>query len=368
MINNKSEYMMIGNKRVTTRTEEIDIFELEYYPENPRINFILSKYGSGLDQNVIEQNLWSLDKTKKLAEEIRINGGLLEEVIVLNDQVVEGNTRLCCYRHLYKSVPEEQKDKWKSIRAKKILGDIDVKDLFLLLGKLHIQGKTEWDPYEKASYINKMIDENGISIDDVSKIVGMTASNIKTHIEAYELMRHNYLPKLSELNDKETEIKKFSIFLEYYKSPDLQKIKNESPDILSDDKFIGWVLEGRIASAAYDVRKDLADILKCKPARKVFLNNTPEDAVDAAREIVALDRPETADSFFNKLDQMTKFLEKAKVLEIKAKVTENPRMKSLIQNFHSEVEKFCRVVINAEMNEKKSLIIPINKKNRRRFN
>lgn len=364
---NSSEFMVIGSKRVPIRIEEIDIFQLGYYPDNPRINYVLSKYGGLLDQNTIEQSLWTLDSTKNLAEDIRRNGGLIEEVLVLNNQVVEGNTRLCAYRHLYKTAPEGQKEKWKKIRAKRLLENIDIKDIFLLLGKLHIEGKTEWDPYEKASYIYKMTDENGMSLDEISVIVGMPTSNIRTQIAAYQFMRDNYLPKISKLDDKETEIKKFSIFLEYYRSSDLQKIKRESPDILTDEKFIKWVLEGRVRSAAYDIRKDLANILKCKPARKVFLNNPPEEAVPAAKEVVALDRPETADTFFAKLDQMTKFLSEAPVIKIKNKVAENPRMKGLMNKFHSEVQKFYRAISTPERDSDQSVIIPISKRNSRRF-
>lgn len=367
MENNNDAYMMIGSKRVPIRIEEIDIFQLDYYPDNPRINYVLSKYGGHLDQNTIEQSLWTLDSTKNLAEDIRRNGGLIEEVLVLGNQVVEGNTRLCAYRHLYKTAPEGQKDKWKKIRAKRLLEKIDIKDLFLLLGKLHIEGKTEWDPYEKASYIYKMTDENGMSLDEISTIVGMPASNIRTQIAAYELMRDNYLPKITKLDDKETEIKKFSIFLEYCRGADLQKMKRESPDVLTDEKFIKWVLEGRVRSAAYDVRKDLANILKCKPARKVFLNNPPEEAVPAAKEVVALDRPETADTFFAKLDQMTKFLSEAPVIKVKSKVAENPRMKSLVDKFHTEVMKFYRTISAPEIDENQPSITMITKKNIRHF-
>jgi hypothetical protein len=363
---NNSEFMMIGSKRVPIRIEEIDIFQLDYYPDNPRINYVLSKYGENLDQNTIEQSLWTLDSTKNLAEDIRRNGGLIEEILVLDNQVVEGNTRLCAYRHLYKTAPEGQKGKWKKIRAKRLLENIDIKDIFLLLGKLHIEGKTEWDPYEKASYIYKMTDENGMSLDEISNIVGMPASSIRTQITAYELMRDNYLPKITKLDDKETEIKKFSIFLEYCRSADLQKVKKESPDILTDEKFIKWVLEGRVRSAAYDVRKDLANVLKCKPARKVFLNNPPEEAIPAAKELVALDRPETADSFFAKLDQMTKFLSDAPVIKIKGKVEENPRMRSLVDKFHSEVQKFYRTISTLKDSEQPS-ITPLNKRNTKRF-
>lgn len=55
--NNNEEFMVIGNKRIPIHIEEIDIFQLDYYPENPRINFVLSKYGERLDQNIIEQSL-----------------------------------------------------------------------------------------------------------------------------------------------------------------------------------------------------------------------------------------------------------------------------------------------------------------------
>ena len=338
----QAETMMIGNKAIPIKMAEIDIFDLDYYPENPRINYVLSKLGDALDQKTIEESLWKLDSTKELAEDIRKNGGLIEEVLVMGNQVIEGNSRLCAYRHLYKSTPEEQKNKWKKIRAKIILTQIGSKDLFLLLGKLHIKGKTQWDPYEKASYIYKMMEENGMTTDEVGQIVGMSPSSIKTQIKAYELMKNGYLPKLSRLADEKTELKKFSIFEEYFKSSDLQNLARENPDILSDEKFIAWVLDQRVRSAAYDVKKDLPNILKSKPARKVFLQSAPEDAIQAAKDVVFADRPETADSFFAKLKQMTDFIKSTPPLKIKEKMQGNPRMEDLIKQFHTEVNKFYK--------------------------
>lgn len=360
-----TEFMTIGNKRIPVHMEEIDIFDLDYYPQNPRINYVLSQQGGCLDQKTIEKNLWALDSTKELAEDIRRNGGLIEEVLVLDGQVVEGNTRLCAYRHLYRNAPDGQKEKWSKIRAKRLLEKINTKDLFLLLGKLHIQGKTQWDPYEKASYIYKMSDENGMSLKEISNIVGMNESSIKNQIVAYELMRDEYLPKITKLDDKDMEIKKFSIFLEYCRSADLQRIKNKTPHILSNEKFIEWVLEGRIRSAAYDVRKDLANILKCKAARKRFSEEEPVDAIPIAKEILALDRPETGDTFFEKLNQMTKFISKAQVIKIKEQVSESPRMRNMIEKFRREVNKFCR---NTLVNNDPSLPTPVRRKKAKRFN
>ena len=336
------ENIMLGDKFIPTRIEEIDIYQLVYYPENPRINYILSRKGQALDQKSIEESLWKLDSTKELAEDIRKNGGLIEDILVLNNQVIEGNSRLCAYRHLYKNSPQEQQFRWEKIRAKVLLSEIDTKDLFLLLGKLHIKGKTEWDPYEKASYIDKMINENSMPIEQVAQIVGMAASAIKTQIKAYELMRDGYLPILSTLADEKTELKKFSIFEEYFKNSDLQQIARESPDVLTDEKFIHWVKESRVRSAAYDVKKDLHHILRSKRARKTFLGATPEDAVQAAREVVYSDRPETQDSFFHKIDQFTEFLKNSQILKVKEKIHANERMKSIVRKLHSEVNNFYR--------------------------
>ncbi|MBI2196120.1 hypothetical protein HYU45_00745 [Candidatus Daviesbacteria bacterium] len=339
-----SENIVIGDRKIPTEIREIDIFELNYYPQNPRMNYVLSKYGDSLDQTKIEENLWRLDSTKVLADDIRKNGGLMEEVFVMGNQVIEGNRRLCAYRYIYRDSPAEQKENWRKIRAKVILSKISDEDLFLLLGNLHIKGKAPWDPYEKASYIYRMINENRMDIDYVAAIVGMTASAIKIQLKAYELMRDGYLPKLTELAglDEKEQLKKFSIFEEYFKSSELQSIARENPEILSNEKFINWVLEERIRSAAYDVKKDLAEILKSKPARKEFLQSTPEDAVQAAKEKLYADRPETGDSFFKKIDEITEFIRNTKVLEIKERIKGNPRMVSLIHKFHSETEKFYR--------------------------
>jgi hypothetical protein len=334
--------IVIGNKTIPTEIREIDIFDLHYYAENPRINFILSKCGGVVDEKIIEDSLWKLDSTKELANDIKINGGLLEEIIVVNNEVVEGNSRLCAYRHLYKNSVPEQQETWHKIRSKVILTEISTEDLFQLLGKLHIKGKTQWDPYEKASYISKMINENHIDMGEVARIVGSSISSIKTALKAYELMRDTYLPKVNILSDEKTELKKFSIFEEYYKSNELQSIVEEKPEIINNDIFVEWVLEGRINSAAYDVKKDLANILKSKTARKVFIESDPADAVDAAKEEVYIDRPENADPFIKRIKDMTDYLEGQEPIKIKESVQESPRKAQILRRFHSTVNNFYR--------------------------
>ena len=105
---------------------------------------------------------------------------------------------------------------------------------------------------------------------------------------------------------------------------------------------MNWVLEERVRSAAYDVKKDLSDILKSKKARKVFVESPKEDAVRAAKETLYEDRPETADSFLGKIKKMTDYMRNLEVFKIRKKVKDNPRSQDLIKNFHSVVNKFYK--------------------------
>lgn len=336
----KQDVISIGGRDVHAETKEIDISRLRYYPDNPRINYILSKLGKDLDQEKIEEALWKLDSTKLLAEDIRKNGGLIDEIWAMGDYVIEGNRRLCAYRHIYRDSSAEERPKWQKIRTKILSERLNPKELFSFLGKLHIQGKQPWDPYEKASYIYRTINENQMLIQEVSEIVGMDPSAIKIQIKAYELMKNKFLPSLTELADEKTELKKFSIFEEYFKSADLQEMAQKNPEILDSEKFVSWVREGRIRSAAYDVKKDLYAILKSKPARKVFLASPPEDAIAAAKETAHIDRPESADSFLKQIKKITNVLRNTQIMKLQEKIKENPRVGSIIRKFHSEVQRF----------------------------
>ncbi len=75
-----------------------------------------------MTQKDIEKEMWGVDSTKKLFRDIKRNEGLLEEIIVKDNLVIEGNTRLCAYRKLYadanRNNDSEGMGKWRKIRAK----------------------------------------------------------------------------------------------------------------------------------------------------------------------------------------------------------------------------------------------------------
>jgi len=100
----KNNIMIVGGNKIATEIKELDILKLRYWRENPRVDSIIKeKFPSGnVTEANIEQELWALDSVKELYQDIKQNKGLIDEILVKNDSVLEGNSRLCAYRFLYK--------------------------------------------------------------------------------------------------------------------------------------------------------------------------------------------------------------------------------------------------------------------------
>ena len=104
----KKETITVKGREISYEIKDVDIYSLEYYKENPRINYIISKHPpEKVTQEFIEQELLKLDTVKERIKDLEENKGLLDEVYVLGNKVVEGNTRLCAFRRLYKKYPDD---------------------------------------------------------------------------------------------------------------------------------------------------------------------------------------------------------------------------------------------------------------------
>src|SRR3989344_7084866 len=115
----EKNYINLGGEKIPIKTEMIDIFKLKYYPENPRILSIIKQNPEIIkNEKLIEEKLWSDNDTHRLYRDIEHHGGLIHPIIVHDNYVLEGNTRLCCFRRLY----EPNKDnKWRFIKCEILL-------------------------------------------------------------------------------------------------------------------------------------------------------------------------------------------------------------------------------------------------------
>jgi hypothetical protein len=339
---NQQHEIVVHGRNIRCEIRDVDIYELQYYRENPRINYIISKYSEeDVTDELIEKTLLQLDTTRELRQDIEQNGGLLEPIVVLDNQVIEGNTRLCCYRRIYSKT--DQDSRWRHIKAHVILDNVDEVEIFALLSNYHIRGKKKWEPYEKAACACRMI-EQGQDIVDVAKEIGSTRPKLENIIAAYKAMRNKYLPMVEGQSqtggDGREELSRYSYFEAFYTNKDLADRVAETPGFL--DQFTEWVADGRIPKAQ-DVR-ELHNILGNAKSKREFLSDDVDDAHYRAMEVLYWDAPHKVDAFYMKINKFRELLDQCKVDRIKEEIEENGNRKSQIKRCFRVFQKFCKEI------------------------
>ncbi len=331
----KNEISVIGQK-IQTKIEEIDIFKLKYWKENPRVNAIISqKYkDKAISDEEIESELWEKDSVKELFKDIERHGGLIDEILVKENIVLEGNSRLCAYRHLYKRAEKKNDEnemlKWSFIRARIIPSDTSDQVVFSILGTWHIKGKTRWDTYEKAAYLKRMNIDYGYSFQEIATSISESEKFVKDNIEAHDLMVENDVYTLE----------KFSYFYELVKgknnSKNSESYKKE-PEIVA--RVIQTIKDGNMKRAE-DMR-NLPKILKDQKAKKLYLNKEIdfEEALDVSKSR----HPEQGDSFYNQIKKTTKLLQDCPIGRIE-EIKSDGQKKYIMKELYKEVNSFCRKI------------------------
>ncbi len=262
-------YVPIGNRQVPSEYKEISHADLEFYPDNPRINSILMSGDTEPTQADIESALINLPHVAKLKREIEQFGGLAEPIYVRDGNVkivLEGNSRLAAYRLLNKEDPL----KWNKMRCQ-IFKDITDSEADQLIGLLHISGKTDWDPYEQAGYFYRRFHKQGVSKSELGKQLSISAKEVGKLIEIYEFMLKKKLPS-----------KQFSYYDNYLRKEAIKTVRENNAGF--DDLIISKVNTGEISEARV-LRDDLPKV--CAKGGKVlkrFIQETLpfDDAVDAS--------------------------------------------------------------------------------------
>jgi hypothetical protein len=331
------ENITVLGQTISYEIKDVDIYSIEYYYANPRINYIISKYKKNeVTQKVIQNELLRLDSTRERIKDLEENKGLIDEIYVLRNQVVEGNTRLCAFRWLGEKYPNDKR--WKKIKARILDNSVTDEQLFYILGIFHIKGKTEWDAYEKAAYIHKMISMLNKSPEEICKQLRMQKKNMEATLEAYRIMSEKYLPSSNKNDDDKDELKKFSYFDAFFHQKELVERKDNTPEFL--DNFVGWVKEGKFKNAQ-SVR-DLPKILANRKAQKKFVESEPEVAFEEAKQILYEDRPGKVDKFYRKFEEFANIIDEAEINKIKEEIVSNKQKKHVIDNCYKKLKKFCK--------------------------
>jgi hypothetical protein len=329
-------------RQISYEISNVDIHTIEYYPANPRINYIISKFPlKDINQNLIEMELLKLESTMDRIRDIEENKGMIDEVYILKNQVVEGNTRLCAYRRLYQKYNKD--NRWKFIKAKVLQDDVSEEELFYILGIFHIRRKKEWAAYEKAPYINKMINTLKKTPEEICKQLGMHKKTLEAALKAYNVMSKKYLSSLknnNEINSTKDDLKKFSYFDAFYHQKELVQRAQDTPDF--EDLFVQWVKDDRLKNAQ-SVR-ELPKILSNKKACKAFSESDPEEALEDAKQILYEHKPEKVDRFYKKIREFRDLLREAEVNIVKDEIETNKNKKAELNQCYRDLKKFCKEV------------------------
>lgn len=332
MIKKDVNMIVVMGEKIPTKIEERDIFEINYWRQNPRVNSVIKqKYGDKkVSDDDIERELWErCSSVKDLFQDIEKHGGLIDEILIRDNIVLEGNSRLCAYRHLYKRAKNNgDKDgmrKWSKIRARILPADTSEKLIFSILGTWHIKGKAEWDTYEKAAYLKRLKIDYGYTLKDIASTISESVKFVEDHIRAYDMMVDNNIYSLE----------KFSYFYELTKNKRIKELSSKNPEIML--KAIQAIKE-ELFEKAQEIR-DLPKVLNDKKARGIFINEKRQfsNVLDIAKDR----HPEYEESFYSIIKKVTKELEECSIEKIEEIKIEGDK-KYLFERFHRVATSFCK--------------------------
>lgn len=273
--------LRIRNVDVPIVTRFLDVTSLNFFVDNPRIYSLVHVNQKTPDQNDIYSQLIDMDHVKELIQDIKLNDGLIDPIIVRNGiwDVLEGNSRLAAYKYLCIIDPV----KWGRIKSTILPQDIDEKLIYALLGQYHVKGKKDWSPYEQAGFLYRRFKIQNEDLPTVSTELGITQKHAKHLINVYEFMAQHGV----------SETTKWSYYDEYMKNRNIQKARSSYANF--DSLIVTKIRTGEIKRAV-DVRDELPAIcsapkvLKKFAERRIDFSNAFEEAEDFGADSPALKR------------------------------------------------------------------------------
>lgn len=237
----------LRKREIKVKTGFLPHQQLLFYADNPRIySIVWNEDGEAPTQ---EEIFLALSKTEHVREtlvpSIKSNGGLIEPVLVRNNVVLEGNSRLAAYRLLAQRDPCA----WEMIRVRVLPDTISDSEVFSLLGEFHIVGKKDWAPFEQAGYLYRRFKTHGVDEKHLHHEVGLTPAKIRHLIHVYEFML--------SVDDRNPD--RWSYYDELLKGRRFNQTRELYPNF---DQKITEMIQNEEIERAVDVRDGLPKIVK----------------------------------------------------------------------------------------------------------
>jgi len=221
---------------------EVDPNEVQLDTTNPRVGFSMRQLDLEMRNDpACTLLLTSQEDTEGLKRSIVLSGGVQEPIYVRADlTVAEGNRRVVALRAAREDHPGDER--FSRMPAWQIAPGTPETVIQDLLNEIHLGSVRGWAPYEKALQMRGLL-ENGLVHEEVAERYRMTASEVRQHVQAAQMMDRMYFPITDDPTDAEHR-SKYSYFLEYLKNTKLNKQAAAVPDL--DARFSRWVRDGKV--------------------------------------------------------------------------------------------------------------------------
>ena len=184
-------------------------------PKNPRLGRHYANANSSQEEILDVMDEWTLDELAiSYIENIESGGFWTHEALLVVEEelygnqrfiVVEGNRRLAALIYLRRAINREKVSrKWHSLvedvkeddfeKFEKLFNNIPYiqadsrQDIEACLGFRHVTGIKQWNPEEKAQYIAWLIDERGMTYEEVMRKIGSKTPTVRENYISYQLL------------------------------------------------------------------------------------------------------------------------------------------------------------------------------------
>lgn len=265
-----------------TKLQFIPLEKLTIDVNNPRIAHWLEMYKEDeLTPEAIHMALGAGDSSTpsdskttflSLKESIRSNEGIIFPIIVnkIDDNnyvVIEGNTRLAIYKNFNEKEP---KSIWTEMPA--IVHDnLPSDEIDAIRLQAHLVGPREWRPYAKAKYLNKLRNENHLTMRQIVDFCGGREAEVIRYIEAFNDMEQFYRPLCQDSNFDPT---RFSAFIELQRNNVITALIENK---FSKRDFAVWVKDRKFKRL--ETIRQLPNVLNDPKAKQIFLTKDINEAI-----------------------------------------------------------------------------------------
>ncbi len=264
----------------------LDVNEIEFDTDNPRIKKALEKYGDRLTAERIHFALTTAGTAAtgassyaSLRDSIRAARGITIPITVVTRNggytCIDGNTRLAVYKDF---VSKGEEGDWTTIKTI-VRSNAKPEDIERIRVSAHLVGAREWPAYEKARYLHYLRNQEFMDYGQMIQLCGGNKTDIERQIEAYHDMNRFYRDMV---DDQAFKIDRFSGFVELQKPGVKEAIWTADFDL---QDFGKWIRDGKILRLR-DVRW-LPKVLDDPDAKQIFLEGGPrsiEEAINLLRQ------------------------------------------------------------------------------------